>query len=392
LFATDALKVLYAPHKVFDKIIQNPKYWGPLLIFIIFLAAQSGFYYSLYSKTYYEQTTPNINNLGAWTLNSTMWTVSPGVAISSNYIDYLNSSIYGNSSMQFAISNVDNMSIALVDVGNVNCGPTGFQNLSMRIKQVDPLTAPSQATLTLYSLTQSNTYQYDLTNEFSDATLVGVWNNITVPLGTQASNWQAVGSPQWGNITGLKLDFTYASKSSVTLRVEGLFFRGTFESPVKTDFVNFLVYILQASIFQFVEEWLIFAALMYIIIKGMKGIVVWRPLFIAAGFALIVTVVQALINLAAISTLPQINYPVELLAGVPGEGQTLLNAISTQTTTYSLIANIVQLSSYVWTAALGAFIIRALLPEFKWIKSILVSASAFIVTVVVINFLALLGF
>jgi len=392
LFATDVLKVLYAPHKVFKQIIQNPKYWGPLLIFVIFIAAQSGFYYSLYSKTYYEQTTPDITNLGAWTLNATMWTVSPGVAISSNYIDYLNSSVYGNSSMQFDVSNSNNMSITLSDISNVNCGSSGYLNLSMRIKQVDPQTTPSSAYLTLYSLGQSNSYRYDLTSDLSNASLIGSWNNITVPVGASASNWQAAGSPQWGNITGLKLDFNYAANSTITMRVEGLFFRGIFESPVKTDFVGFLVYVLQATIIQFIEEWILFAALMYIIIKGLKGSVIWKPLFVAVGFALVVTVVQSLISLVAIVTLPAVNYPVELLTSFPGEAQVLLNAVSTQTAAYSLTVGLVQLVIYVWTAGLGVFIVRALLPEFTYTKCILVSAAAFIVTILLVSFLSALGF
>ena len=42
MFANDVLKVLYAPHKVFKQVIQNPKYWGPILVFIIFIVARRG--------------------------------------------------------------------------------------------------------------------------------------------------------------------------------------------------------------------------------------------------------------------------------------------------------------------------------------------------------------
>jgi hypothetical protein len=387
LFATDILKVLYAPHKVFKQIIQSPKYWGPILVFVIFIALQSGFYYNLYSKTYYEQTSPQINQLGTWTEDSTLWTVTPGVTITSNYLDFLNSSFYGNSSMQFDISNSGNLSLALTTISNVDCGPTGFQDLSMRTKQISPETTPSRVTLTLYSISSSNSYQRDLTSEFSNASLIGVWNNITIPVGSNATNWQTVGTPQWTNVTGLKLDFTYSSNSSISMRMEGLFFRGEFKTPVQSDFTGFLLYILQLVVTQFLFQWLLFTGLVYVIIKGLKGTVIWKPLFVAVGFALAVTIVQSLINNVSILTLPAVNYPAELLTNLPGEAQILTNAVSAQTATYSLIASIIQLAIYVWIVGLGAIIVHDLQPEFKWNKAILTSAAAFIVTIIVISLL-----
>jgi hypothetical protein len=364
------------------------------LVFIIFIVAQGGFYYALYSQTYYEQTYPNYRTgdaLGTWTVNPSLWTTTPaGVTKINDYLDYVNNTVYGNSSLQFAVSNSSTMSFALPGI-SADCGASGYTNLSMRIKQVDPQTEPTNVTLTLYSGNNSNNFQQDITSSFSNASLIGVWNNLTFAVGSNAANWQSVGSPQWGSITGLKLDFNYASNSTITLRVEGLFFRGIFESPVKTDFGNFVIYILQASIFQFLEEWLIFAALMYIIIKGLKGTVVWKPLFIATGFALIVMVVQAIINAVTVPVLPNIYYPVEVVAGVPGEAEAILNAVALQTNTFTLISGAIQLVFYVWTAALGAFIVRSLLPDFSTAKCILVSAAGFVVTIILINLLSSLG-
>jgi hypothetical protein len=387
LFATDILKALYSPHKVFKQITQNPKYWGPLLIFIIFVGVQSGFYYSLYSKTYYEQTSPKTAQLGTWTENPSLWTVSPGVTVSSNYLDFMNSSYYGNSSLQFAVSNANSMSIELANFSNVDCSQSAFQNVSMRIKQIDPQTAPSSVTLTLYSLSTSNSYQRELTSDFSNASLINVWNNLTIPVGAAASNWQSNGNPQWGNITGLKLDLNYTANSNVTLRVEGLFFRGTYETPIHIDSTGFVLFILETVTTQFIAQWLIFTGLMYIIIKGLKGNTTWKPLFIAVGFALVVTVVQSLINIAALTSLPAVNYPIELLTSLSGEATVLASSVATQTATYALIAGVVQLAVYVWIVALGTFVVRALVPEFTWTKSILTSAAAFIVTIILISLL-----
>lgn len=384
MFAADILKVLYAPHKVFKQIVQNPKYLGAIIVFILFVAVQTGFYYSLYSKTYYEQTSPSSSQLGTWTGNATLWTASSGAVISTNYLDMINSSLYGNGSLQFALTNSNGLSMELASFNSVNCNPTSFQNLSMRIKIVDPQSAPSTVTLYLYSLSSANYYKYDLTSAFSAST-VGVWNNLTVPVGS--GNYQSSGSPTWGNITGLKLDFAFPTNSDVTLRLEGLFFRGIFESPIKTDTTGFIIYVLQLVVTQFLFEWLLFTGLLYVIIKGLKGAITWKPLFVAVGFALMVTVVQTLVNIAATAALPSLYYPIEFLAAVPGETAIVSNAIAAAAANYSLITSVIQLATYVWIAGLGTMIVRAILPEFSWTKSLLASAASLIVTIVLLSLL-----
>lgn len=388
MFVADILKVLYAPHKVFKTITQNPKYWGPLLIFVLFIALQSAFYYSFYSKTYYEQTTPAISNLGEWTESATLWTNYSGVVVSSNYLDFMNSSFYGNSSLQFDASNANSISIEIPRFSDVNCTPSAFTALSMRIKQADPQVAPIGATLTLYSLGTADTFKYDLTNDLSNTSVIGTWNNITIPVGGDNSDWQTNGNPTWQNITGLKLDLNFPSAASkISLRVAGLFFRGSFQSPVKTDFGGFVIYALQLVVTQFLFQWLLFTGIMFIVIKGLKGTIVWKPLFIAVGFALTITLIQSIINSASLTTLPAINYPVEVLTGLPVESTVLANAISMNATTYTLIASVIQLITYVWIVALGSLIVRALEPEFTWLKCIATSAVGFIVTILLMSIL-----
>lgn len=387
MFATDILKVLYAPHKVFKQIIQNPKYWGPLLIFILFVAVQSGFYYASNLKTNYEQTSPNTSNLGAWTENPGLWTTSAGVNVNSNYLDYLNSSLYGNSSLQFSVSNSNSLFMEMANFSNVDCGSLGFQNLSIRVEQVSPQATPNNVTLVLYSVNTANSYQYDLSPYFTNASLVGMWNNITIPVGVNATDWKSSGSPQWQNITGLKLIFNFSSASNITLRIEGLFFRGIYEPYTQISLSGFAINVLQLTISQFLFQWLILTGMLYLIIKGLKGEVVWKPLFVAVGSVLIVTVVQSLINIISTATLPIVNYPVEWYAGLPGESTVIASAIALQTQTFSIITSVVQLATYVWLVALGALVVRALVPEFSWTKNILASASALIVTIIIISLL-----
>ena len=278
------------------------------------------------------------------------------------------------------------MSIALSGINQVDCGPTGFQNLSMRIKIVAPQASPEKVTLTLYSLSDANYFQYDLTSNFSNSSAISLWNNLTVPVGS--GNWQNSGAPQWQNITALKFDFAFSASSNITVRMEGLFFRGVYETPIQTDSTGFLIYVLQLVIPQFLFEWLILTGLLYIVIKGLKGTLTWKPLFVAVGFALIVIVAQTLLNIAATAALPAHNYyPVELMTAVPGEAQAIANAITSTTATYSTILVVLQLATYVWISAVNAIVVRALIPEFSWSKSALASAVSLVVTIILLSLL-----
>ncbi len=373
---------------MFKQIVQNPKYLGALIVLLLFVAAQTGFYYSFYSKTNVEQTTPTITQIGAWTGNTTLWQASSGVAISSNYADFLNSTshVYGNSSLQFVAANSNSISATLSGIDQVNCGSTGYPNMSMRIKLVQPQASPEKVTLTLYSLGEGNYFQYDLTSDFSSAT-ADVWNNFTIPVGS--GNWQSSGDAKWENITALKLDFTFSTSSDITVRVQGLFFRGTYLNLIESDSMGFLILALPQAFTSFMFEWLVFTALLFIMIKVFKGNVVWKPLFIAVGFALIVMIAQSLVNTAAATTLPQIYYPVESasLANIAGEAQAITNAIATQAATFSTISAVMLLATYAWTAALGVFIVRSLLPEFAWSKSIMISSASLVGTIILLSLL-----
>jgi hypothetical protein len=282
--------------------------------------------------------------------------------------------------------------MAIPSFASVDCSPLSFQNLSMRIKQVDQLATPSKATITLYSQSDLSYFQYDLTNSFTNATLIGVWNNITVPVGSNAAGWQSNGNPQWTNVTGMKLEFTFASVSNITLRMEGLFFRGEYKTASQIEGITILfVAILQQVIFQFVFQWLFITALIFIIIKGLKGTVTWKPIFIAIGFILIVTAIQGVLSAVATQALPTIQLPVEWQAALPSEADVINNAFLSQIETYSLITEIVALIAYAWIAALGAFAVHELKPEFTKAKCVLVSVVAVIGAIILINLLSLLG-
>ncbi|HLE75200.1 MAG TPA: hypothetical protein VI864_04050, partial [Candidatus Bathyarchaeia archaeon] len=273
MVANDILKVLYAPHKVFKEIIQNPRYLGPFILLIIFVVAQIGAAYIVASKSFVEQTMPVSDQGDAWTQNAALWRAD--ATVSNNTADYINSTYYGSTSIEFVASNASSVWMELNNLdGSVDCGVDGFKNVSLRIKIVTPDVKPENVSLYLYSLSASNFY-YDLTNAFSDST-VNVWNNITLPVGS--GDWSnSSADAKWENITGLKMEFTWSSNSSIDLRIDGLFFRGVFKDPLELYGISYFASSALSAVTPFLFQWLLLTGLMYVIIKGLKGNVVWKP-------------------------------------------------------------------------------------------------------------------
>jgi hypothetical protein len=382
LVVNEILKVLYAPHKVFKEIIQNPRYLGAFIVLILFVAAQTGLYYIGASKSYSELTKPAGDQGDVWASNATLWQASSGVTITNNIVDFVNATAYfGRGSVEFKVSDRSNIQLILSDLnGSVTCGADGFKNISLRVKLVTPDAKPENVTLYLYSLSDANFFSYDFTNLFSSSA-VKVWNNITLPVGS-GEGWSSSNTAaSWENITSLKMDLTWSTNSSIDLLVDGLFFRGIFKNPIEVYGSEYVLlnFVLNVSM-QFVLQWLLLTGLMYVIIKGLKGNVIWRPLMVAVGFALITMIIQAVILVAVYMTLPNLYYPVEVLAGVPGEFQVAYQPILDAIATVSLVSGIIQIVIYVWTITLGTIITRTI-TEFGWTKSIIVSAASFVITV-----------
>jgi hypothetical protein len=411
LFATDILKVLYAPHKVFKQITQNPKYWGPLLIIILFAALQTGLYYSQYSRTYYEETYPKTAQVGgllttsqltAWTDSPTLWVTTPAASVTSNVLDIMNTTFYGNSSLQFEVTNSSSLSLKISNLnGSINCGPDGFQDLYLQIKIVQPAGAPSNATLQLFSGTSSY-FQTDLTSTLSNET-AAIWNNLTIPVGQRT--WQSMGTPSWTNISGIQLNLSYPEASNMTVRMGGLFFRGLYETPIESiGIAGFTASILFSGLFTFIIQWLALSVVFFLILKLMKAPATWKPIFISIAFALVTLVVETLILLAGTATLPaQIHYPFEftysfqltytsdIVSMFSAASQAVYNSvISVDLSTLTLLTTIVAIGVYVWITLIGSTIIRAI-TEFTWTKSILTSAASVVLSYIILSLLAAIG-
>jgi hypothetical protein len=426
LIIDDLAKVIYAPQKVFKQIIENPKYLGVLLVLLLFVGFQVGYEYAQFSKTYTEQTSPTIDQLAMFT-NATYWNATQGATLCNNYDDFFNYSVYvaalgttptdetgyynlfanytndkGPSSLEISAANSNNVSAAISNAFNVDCSTTGFRNLTITIKMEAPQTTPQTATLSLYSLSDSNFYTYDLTSSLSDAASNNLWKNFTLSVGPSAQGWTSSGSPSWGNVTSLKLGFNYPANSNITVRIGALFFHGLYQTPIEYNETGILLQFLQVFSLQFLFSWFLLTGLIYLLFKGLKASVTWKPLFIALGFALFVMVIRALVNLIATLALPAVYYPFDLSLGVrfdafgslfyPSEAvsalslhsQAVFSSVDAVTLTFRMITSGVFYVSYVWLGGLCTIIVGALKPEFSMLKRIIVSGVSIAVTILLL--------
>lgn len=370
MFAYGIFKVIYAPHKAFKEIIQNPTFVGPLLIMILFVAANTGSYYTLLSKEHYEQTVPTLAQGDIWTENRTYWNSTQGVAFSENTLDFINGSYYGNKSIEFSAVKSNNIMMLLNKIGPVNCSPDEYDHVSLRIKWTSPAEKPENATFYLFSSTTDYFY-YNLTRDLTNST-VNVWSNFTIPLATEKWLNNSVNT-SWSNITDLKLEFKWPETSNITVLVDALFFRGLFKT-VTEDTTSFLSNSLASDFVEFGIRWALLGVLLYIMSRILGAKISWKPALILAAFALVTMFVQAVINIAAFASLPNLYYPLEWQGGVKQESEIIRAKIMAQTFFVSIIYSYVTLIIYLlWTIVLFAIAARTL-TGFSWSKSALIAS------------------
>ncbi len=399
----DILGVIYAPHKTFKRIVENPKYLGVAIIIILFVALQTTYYYNYYSRINYEQTMPPATDLSAFTTtNATQWVTTQGTTVTQNTADFINQTFYGNNSLQFAITNSNSLSATLEQFGyTADCGQNGFMNLSMSIKQVVPNVAPQKAVVTLYTVNGTSSYfTLDITSMLTANS--GEWNNLTIPVGT--SEWESTNSADWSQITGLKLDLTYASASDTTILMQGVFFHGQYLTQIDAlgtgTFLGFAAY---SVVIQALFQWIILSAVAYIIFKGLKAVnIVWRPIFIAIGYVLIVLVITSIIALLGSFTLPTVYYPYDfppyaslvypdyVIAGASTASQAVYQSNVAATTTYTTISTAITVIMYLWQVVLVTFAAKAL-TGFSYVKCIATAVGSVILTVLILSLLSIIG-
>lgn len=376
MFAYGIFKVIYAPREAFKEIAQNPKYFGPILVMILFVIANIGSAYILATKTYVEATmpspSPSTGQRDVWTENKTFWRPLYGAYCDENFTDYISGSYYGNRSIEFRIENNDKIAMELRGIGEVNCSTEGgYTMLYLRVKWTSPNDRPKNVSLYLYSDDSTGFYR-NITDKFYNAS-VNVWNNLTIHLADE--NWH--GHASWENITVLKLEFTWNQTSSIRVLIDGLFFGGVYK-PYLESTSTYIASYAAYSFTQFFLRWFLLGGLIYFLTKAFKAKTVWRVTLVLAGFALITMFVQAVISTATFSALPTLKYPLEFMGGVKGEAEAAYNKILDETWLINQIYSVVQMCMLVWTVALCAIAIR-LTAEFSWSTSFLTAFIAYFI-------------
>lgn len=388
----DILRVLYEPHKVFKDVIKSPSYLGPMILLILFVVSQIGSAYVVASRSFVEQTMPISESYDEWTANSLTWTSIPEVSIKNNTIDFINSSsYYGPTSLEFEATNLNNLKIELPNFGeSVNCGPEGFNNVSIRVKINSPTNTPSSTMLTLYSLADSN-YIYDISDELKNN--LDSWKNLTLPVGS--GEWIRSGAEAtWENITGINLEFTWSTNSTINILIDGLFFRGDFRNPLDLDSFSYFATTSINAIAPFLFQWFLIAGIMYFLLRWMKVEIVWKPLFAAVGFSLIMLVIQGFILNILYTSIPDLYYPLEVLAGTPGEFEAAYQVIYDKISPIYNIQTAITLAINVCIIIIGGFIAKAVAEfnekttkEFGWFKSFVVSGLSVFAAILILGFL-----
>jgi hypothetical protein len=377
LYASEVARVIYAPAKAFKEVIQNPRYIGPLLVAVLFIAANTGYAYALYSKVNLEKIMPGGVYIDEWTENTTYWT-SNAVPVLSD--DFINGTRYGNHSIEFSMNNSSQIWAQLAGIGTIDCAST-YKVLSFRVKWTSPVAEPANVSIQIFSTDTQDYFYNTLTDDLYNATY-DTWNNLTIPLASEG--WANVGTnADWKNVTGLKLDFTWLESSNITLRISGLYFHGTYQSFLDSAGNSAVLNAVISFIMQFVILWILLSGLVYVLTRLMGGKTVWRTLMILVGLVLMTMVVQGIAKAVSYATLPALYYPAGYIGGVIGEGTAAADTIQEQTFVVTQVADVfLPILVLVWTVGLLALAVRQL-TEFSWMKSFLVGIAAYLLTVIV---------
>ncbi len=420
----DLARVLYAPHKAFKSIVKKPSYIGPIIVLIIFAIAFATSQYATQQRWYVEDTMPTKDQGDIWTENAVYWSASPGTTVSNNTSTFIASgstqfgTYYGNTSIQFNNSNTNDVWMQIANDFNLNCTSAGFRNVSLRVQIVSPNIAVQNVTMTLLSGSGNSSFSRDLTSIFSNGT-TSVWYNLTIPLNT--TDWTSIGTPNWDSITGLKMEFVWQNASNVSVIFDALYFRGEYISYGNSQGAFLFLGNALNGVVQIVFEWILIAALMYILLRALKVKSVWKPLFISVGFALITLVIQYIVlGIVVALAYPNLYYPIEYLAQVPVESQIIAQGLNNQLAFISQISVAIQVVFLVWLAGVGTFVVRAnsnIIPstatalpyqpsetpstapqepqateELSWGKCIAISATSLLLTIIILGILSSIGF
>jgi hypothetical protein len=318
-------------------------------------------------------------DLDKWTEDISYW--NSNTHRTTNTKDYISGIYYGNKSIEFSLNDSSQIWMELNIPDPLNCsGPEGYRSLTFRVKILKPPSPPpSNVSIYLFSVAKQDSFYQDITDKINST---GIWNNVTLSLGQE---WKQIKDARWNNITGLKFEFTWPSKSNITLLIDGLFFHGVYKSRMETEGNLIAMYSINAFM-QFTIYWVLLGGMLYLIPKMFGVKTVWKPLLVSAGFILITYFIRMIVFTFVYITSQEIYLPLTFLGGVPGEGEEVYAQIFQTVTLPYQIMWVFDKIVWVWITALCAIVIR-LISKMSWVKSFIASTSSYLLYVILVLFL-----
>ena len=367
LVGREIVEVLYSPVKAFRKIIEKPDFKAVLLILVLAVASMVVAQYVASSKLYLENRLPENDDWTESLATQHSW-VSNG-SPSLDETDYQMGNTDGNHSISSSVLTETSIWMKIVDIGSINCSEeAGYIELFFWIKWThDAESSPSSGTLKLFSGSEESYFETNLASLLGSS---GEWANATLNVGS-GQGWSSNNSPDWQSITGIEFSLDWSSSASLTMKIDGLFFR-KFSSPLITgEFGLLLPSILIQVVLNLAMNWILWAGILILVAKLFnEDLGRWNVFFVIIGYSFIAAVVYTLVNVVPLSTLPPLNVPLDLDA---------LNALLEVSWRPILAYQVwlyIPIIGEVWITALGAVAIRVK-KETTWNRAVTIAAVAF---------------
>jgi hypothetical protein len=293
---------LYSPIKAFEEIVKKPDVKGPLLILVLILVLTTVSQYASASKIFDEEP---LTNRDEWT-ESTAWIshwASNGEETKRD-----TDRVVGNYSIASSVTNNAYIWMNLTDIESFNCSRNAdYERLSFLIKwkyQNGMFESPD-ATLKLFSDNSDDCFKLDFGDRLSNSS--DEWRNVKVDVGPESENregWEHVGSPNWENVTGVEFALVWSVPANLTMKIDDLYFAKFV--PLTRDFFSVWFGSLNMSAISFFINWGLYGVILLLVIKlfGEK-VDSWKTLFLVVGYLFSVRIVNLLVAVALIPTLPE---------------------------------------------------------------------------------------
>jgi len=363
----EIFEVLYSPVNAFRKIIEKPDFKGVLIVLVLVASSILVSQYVLSSKLFLEDRLPQNDDWTEALTNQHNW-VSNG-SPSLDDTDYQMGNSDGNHSISSSVLTETSIWMKIIDIGSINCSEEeGYIELFFWIKWTNAAeSSPSSGTLKLFSGSEDSYFESDITDLLASS---GDWVNATLNVGS-GQGWSSNNSPDWQTITGIEFSLDWSSSASLTMKIDGLFFR-KFSSPIITgEFSALLPSILFQVVLNFAMNWILWAGILLLVAKLFnEDLGRWNVFFVVIGYSFMTAVVYNLVNVVPLLALPPLNVPLDVNAL-----NVLLEVSWRPLLAYQLWLYIPFMGE-VWVAVLGAVAVRVK-KEVTWSKAATIAAVAF---------------